>query len=113
MQRAFVFVLHECSTARACVAGVRLLNVLSEASWFRVGGREPEGEQECSSFWLSRGLRCARTWAFGVVVGARDEPDFDMIPRELTGTAALWRGRIGVQLGMVSLTRRGSSPNLG
>ena len=40
MQHAFDFVPHECSTARACVAGVQLFSVLSADIWFRVGGME-------------------------------------------------------------------------
>ena len=71
MQHAFDIVPHECCTARACVAGVRLFNVLSAAIWFRVGGRKPLGEQECSSFMSCRALARGR---FGVVAGARDEP---------------------------------------
>ena len=75
-----------------------------------MGGRELKGKHELLFFWLSRGLRCARTWAFGVVAVARDEPMLRLpvrvpavSPRELTGTAALKRGippgaRGGIQI---------------
>ena len=77
MQHSFLFVQQECCTARACVAGVRLLNVLSAASWFRAGGRERAWTGAGVLFlWLSYGLRCARAWAFGVVAGSRDAPIF-------------------------------------
>ena len=70
MQHAFDFVPHECCTARARVAGVRLFNVLSAAIWF-VGGREPPGSRSALLSWPTGALARGR---FGIVAGARDEP---------------------------------------
>ena len=102
--------------ARVGVAGVRLFNALSAAIWFRVGGREPQGEQECSSFGLEPWLTVRSHVGVGegslrVLATIRVELPVHVLavsPRELNGTTAPKRGiplgaRGGIQiLGMVS-----------
>ena len=74
MQHAFVFVPHECCTARACVvARVRLFFVLSAFGSGWVGGSLKASR---SALLVARAMASGALarGRFGVVAGARDEP---------------------------------------